>query len=207
MNDTTILRSVRYGSVSAASVEAERHLLQEYVSDLLALERHIREPIARQARLDVTPGNAVAMRIIARLDLMTDVHIEALQVQLRQLDGDAASRVGSALAVRTGFGTSAVDSIRSEKTSQRLRDNYAQLSLAAISYTILNTVAIGFGDGSAAALAKRHLTDVASVLVEINRILPGVILQELRDEGLAITPESQHSMLLRTRDTWIDSGT
>jgi hypothetical protein len=47
MNDTTNA-TVRYDSGVAHRPDNDRHSIQTYVSDMLALERHIREPLARQ---------------------------------------------------------------------------------------------------------------------------------------------------------------
>jgi ferritin-like metal-binding protein YciE len=185
MNDTTTgSASLRYDSLADVTVEDERHALQAYVSDVLAFERHIKEPIARQRQFDAATMCTDVTRTIARIELMTDVHIRALEEQLQQLGGSAAGPVKSVVATVLGAGAAAIDGLRKAKVSKSLRDDYAALSLAAISYTMLHTAALGFGDGSTAALAKRHLDDVAEVAAEIKRIMPAVVLQELLDNGV-----------------------
>ena len=54
---------------------------------------------------------------------------------------------------------------------------------------MLHATAAGLGDGSTAALAKRHLDDFAPIIVEISKTIPAVVLQELSDDGekVAIT--------------------
>jgi ferritin-like metal-binding protein YciE len=207
MNDSSGSSSLRYDSLNDVSVATERHTLQTHVTDLIVIERHLREPVVRQSRLDASASNPVAMRVIAQVDLMTDVHIEALEEQLHQLGGDTAGALKSALSSVLEFGAGALESMRATKVSKSIRDDYAALSLAAISYTMLNVIALGFGDGSTAALAKRHLGDVNAILAEIGRGLPGIVLQELYAEGVTFTSEARHSALLNSRDAWSDSGT
>jgi hypothetical protein len=207
MNDSPGSRALRYDSLNDVSVATERHTLQTHVSDLLELERHLREPVVQKSRLDASASNPAAMSVIAQLDLMTDVHIEALEHQLHQLGGDSRGQFNSAVASVLGFGVAALENMRATKISKSIRDDYAALSLAAISYTMLNIIALGFGDGSTAALAKRHLGDVNGILAEIGRALPGIVLQELYAEGITFTSEARHSALLNTGDPWIDSGT
>lgn len=207
MNETMGTRSLRYDSVDDALVNHEKHSLQAYVSDMLALERHVREPIVRQSQLDVTAGFPKAMEVIARMEMLTDVHIEALKSQLSQLGGENTSPVKSAISSLLGAGAAAVDNLRSSKVSKNLRDDYAALSLTAINYTMLHTVALGFGDRSTADLATRHLSDTAALIVEISKILPGVVLQELAAEGVEISAETRHNALINTHDAWSDSGT
>jgi hypothetical protein len=48
---------------------------------------------------------------------------------------------------------------------------------------MLHATAAGLGDGSTAALAKRHLEDITPIIVDISRTIPGVVLRELRDDG------------------------
>jgi hypothetical protein len=202
MDDTTTgPGSLRYDSITDVTVDNERHALQAYVGDVLALERHIKEPIARQVQFDAATTSADVSRTIARIALMTDVHIRALEEQLQQLGGSAAAPLKSAVATALGAGAAAIDGVRKAKVSKSLRDDYAALSLAAISYTMLHTAALGIGDGSTATLAKRHLDDVAEVVVEIKRIMPAVVLQELLDDGLDFSPEVQQRSLRKTRQS------
>jgi hypothetical protein len=203
MNDTPAgSRSLPYDSVADVTVENERRTLQDSVSDMLALERHIKQPAARQLQFDGASISVDAARAIARLDMMTDVHIRALEDQLHQLGGSANSPVKSAAATVLGVGAAAIEGVRKMKISKSLRDDYAALSLAAISYTMLHATALGFGDGSTAGLAKRHRDDIAALIVEICRIMPGAVLQELLDAGLDISPERRQNALRDTHEGW-----
>jgi hypothetical protein len=192
MNDTRAAdRSIRYDALSELTVENERHALHTAVSDMLALEQRIKAPIAQQLVTHESSTSADAARAIARIDIMTDVHVRGLEEQLQRF-GDRTDRPAKPVAPHT----------RRPKLSASLRDDYAALSLAAIGYTMLRSTALGFGDAPAATLAKQHLDDVASVIAEIGRIMPAVVLQELLDDGLDISAEVRQRALRNTHENW-----
>ena len=192
MSDTTTAaRSIRYDELGEPAAESDRSALQASVSEMLALERRIKAPIARQLEAHAASASADAERAIARIDIMTDVHIRGLEELLNRLGGSIAAPVSVPLP-----------GARETKLSTNLRADYVALSFAAISYTMLQTQALGFGDGSTASLAKQHLDDVAGVVSEINRIMPAVVLQELLDGGLDISAEVRQRALRNTHESW-----
>jgi ferritin-like metal-binding protein YciE len=156
----------------------ERHAVATYLSDMLALEQHISAPIESQLGSSDHREYADAARIIQTIKSVTTSHITALEAQLK-----------AAGAQVLGGGAAALNNVRKTKVSKSLRDDYTALGLAAISYTMLHATAAGLGDGSTAALAKRHLEDIAPIIVEISKTIPAVVLQELADDGekVAIT--------------------
>jgi len=167
----------------------ERHAVATYLSDMLALEQHISAPIESQLGSSDHREYADAARIIQTIKSVTTSHITALEAQLKAAGGSAAHPLKSAWAQVLGGGAAALNNVRKTKVSKSLRDDYTALGLAAISYTMLHATAAGLGDGSTAALAKRHLEDIAPIIVEISKTIPAVVLQELADDGekVAIT--------------------
>jgi ferritin-like metal-binding protein YciE len=188
MNDsnTTTDASLRYDSADGADVagrDDDRHAIQTYLSDQLALERHIAQPLDRQLDLDDTARFGEAQRIITRLKSTTESHITALEAQLDAAGGHAGSPVKSAWSQLLGAGAAAIDGARKTKVSKNLRDDYTALALATAGYTMLNATALGLGDGSTAQLAQRNLTDYAQIVMDIAKALPAVVLEELRADG------------------------
>jgi len=161
----------------------ERHTVATYLSDMLALEQHISAPIESQLGSSDHREYADAIRIIQSIKSVTTSHITALEAQLKAAGGSSGHPVKSAWAQLLGGGAAALNNVRKTKVSKSLRDDYTALGLAAISYTMLHATAAGLGDGSTAALAKRHLDDIAPIIVEISKAIPAVVLQELADDG------------------------
>jgi hypothetical protein len=206
MNDSPATRSLRYDSVTDVTVLNERHALAGLVGEMLALERRLRIAITHYPiNAETMPGGT--RRVLARIDLMTDVHIEALEAAQDALGGGPGGPLAAAVTAIAGAGLTALAATHSPKLSKRLRDDYATLGLASIDYTLLRTVALGFGDGATANLAKRHRGDVLALMTEIDRLLPAVVVQELLDEGHTFTPEARRSALLESHDAWSDAGT
>ncbi|MDB5026939.1 MAG: hypothetical protein JWO66_628, partial [Candidatus Eremiobacteraeota bacterium] len=176
--------SIRYDSSAVNADDAnDRHSIQTYVSDMLALERHIAQPLQRQLDMGDTAKYGSALALISTIKALTESHVTALEQCLAELGGHEASGVKSAWTSLLGAGAAAIDSVRKTKVSKNLRDDYTALSLATISYTMLHATAVGLGVATVADLAKRHLADYARCVIQINQIIPDVVLQELRDDG------------------------
>lgn len=196
-------QSIRYDSSAAAATgENERHSIQTYLSDMLALERHIAQPLQRQVDLDETKKFAVALTCVSTIKSLTEIHITALDQCLQHLGGHAASPVKSAWSTLLGVGAAAIDSVRKTKVSKNLRDDYTVLNLAAIGYTMLYTTAVGLGNTEVADLAKRHLSDYAKVIMQINQLIPDVVLRELADDGERVVTTAGETIRETLNQVW-----
>ena len=201
--------TIRYdSSAQEGTGENERHSIQTYVSDMLALERHIAQPLQRQLDMDDTKKFPGALAVITNLKGLTDAHVTALEQCLEQLGGHEASAVKSAWSSLLGAGAAAIDSVRKTKVSKNLRDDYTALSLATISYTMLYTTTVGLGDTATADLAKRHLADYAQAVMTINQVIPEVVLTELQIDGQNVQAGAGDLIRQATNEIWkSQSGT
>jgi len=195
-------QSIRYDSSVTDGGGNERHSIQTYVSDMLALERHIALPLKRQLGMDDTSKYGPALAAIATIEGLNDAHVMALDQCLQQLGGHEASAIKSAWASLLGAGAAAIDSVRKTKVSKNLRDDYTALNLAAISYTMLHATAVGLGDTTTADLAKRHLCDYARCIMQIVQIIPDVVLEELQDDGESVQTGAAALIRLQTNEIW-----
>lgn len=173
------------GGKDAFTMADEQHSIQTYVSDMLALERHIAKPIATQARDEDFRYGSSAM-LVRRLNGLTEAHIADLEQCLADLGGHAGSPVKEAVSQVEGVVASAVDKMRKTKVSKALRDDYTALALCTAGYTMLETTAIALGANEVADLAQHHLQDYARCVMDIGQALPEVVLAELSDSGLAV---------------------
>lgn len=198
--------SSQHDTAHGAAPDA-KSTLATYVSDMLALERHIAAPIESQAKSGDHQSYAAAYELITRIKSTTDQHIQALEARLATLGGDGSSGIKTAWAQIIGGGAAAINAARSTKVSKSLRDDSTALSLEAISYTMLHATAMGLGDQETAALAKRHLDDVAPIIVSISREMPAIVLQELRGDGHQISVSASQITEEATRDSWSGGNT
>jgi ferritin-like metal-binding protein YciE len=203
MSETTnTTNSTNIAYDSAATGGNERHSLQAYVSDLLALVKHIEVPIDRQSNIEDSANYSDALSIISEIKSVTAAQRTALEAELSRLGGNGAAGIKSAWSALLGAGAAAVGSVRKTKVSKNLRDDYTALSLASISYTMLHATALGLGDESVAALAQRNLEQITPIIVRISKSIPAVVLQELRDDGEAVQIDAAEISAQRTHQAW-----
>ncbi len=205
MNDTTATNSLRYDSendAAAATGADDRHTITTYLSDALALERHIAQPLQRQLDMDDSARFGAALAIISNIKAATEAHIAQLEAQLEAAGGHPASGLKTAVASVVGAGAAIVDSARKTKVSKNLRDDYTALSLGTVSYTMLAATALGLGDESTAALAQNHLKDYAQIIMTIARELPAVVLTELQIDGTDVKISAADLATRMTQSAW-----
>ena len=185
----------------------DRHAVTTYLSDMLALERHMAAPIESQLKSQDHQEYGEAVRIIQQIQTVTQAHISALETHLQAMGGHEASGIKSAWSSLLGGGAAAINQVRKSKVSKSLRDDYTALGLSAISYTMLNATALGLGDQATARLAKQHLDDITPIIVDISKTIPTVVLQELKDDGENVTISAADLSAQQTGESWSGSKT
>lgn len=180
----------------------EHHSISTYVSDMLALERHVHVPFDKQANDEDFTQFGDAAQIAGRLTSLAQRHIESLDACLERLGGHEASPMKSAVATVEGFFAGAIDAVRKTKVSKALRDDYTALALCTAGYTMLQTTALAMQNKDVAALAQEHLRDYAQAIMTIGRSLPDVVLQELRDIDLDVSPAMAEPARKAAEEAW-----
>lgn len=160
------------------------HSLAAYVSDMLALEEHIRVPLGSQRNDRDFSRYPEASALLERMYGLCDSHISALESTLQTLGGHEMSGVKSAVTNIEGWFASAIDMVRKTKVAKSLRDDYTALGLCCIGYEMLLTTANGYGNTLVAQLAERHLHDYASAVMAIGDAMPAIVIQDLRETGV-----------------------
>lgn len=186
--------------------EDDRHTVATYLSDMLALERHIARPIDAQLASKDHGSIGEARQLISEIKTCTDRHIASLEARLSDVGGDGISPVKSAWSALLGGGAAAINQVRKTKVSKSLRDDYTALALSTISYTMLHATASGLGDSATAQLAKRHLDDYAPIVVAISKAMPKVVLRELQDDGENVDISAAAASEERTAESWSGSN-
>jgi ferritin-like metal-binding protein YciE len=196
MNDAASTTTVQ------STGDNETHSLQTYVSDLLALEQHIGQPLQGQVDHDATALYPQAQSLIQEMKTMNESHVQMLKQCLDQLGGHPASPIKSAWSNLLGDAAAAIGASRKTKVTKWLRDDYTALSLATMSYTLLHATATGLGDMNVAQLARTGLADYARAVMQINDVIPEVVLGELRDEDVNVAPGAADRIRQDTQNIW-----
>jgi ferritin-like metal-binding protein YciE len=183
-------------------VSDEERSLQAYVSDMLALEQHVRLPFETQAKDDDFTQYPKGAALVGTMLDQSQRHIDALQTCLNALGGSAASPVKSTVAQVEGFFAGAIDKMRKTKVSKALRDDYTALALCTAGYTLLQTTAIALGDASVSSLAQRHLRDYAQSVMAIGQALPEIVVAELKAIGVDVALDAVEPARKAAKDAW-----
>ncbi len=176
--------------------------INTYVSDMLALERHMLPPLQTQNDDNHVQADSRASRLLKEALATVKAHVAALDSRLTALGGHAGSPLKSGVSSALGAVASAIDKARKTEVSKDLRDDYAAMCLASASYTMLHATALGFGDQQTAQLAKQHLADYAALIMKVSATIPFVVLAELRDAGVAIDPSVAAEAEQATEQAW-----
>jgi ferritin-like metal-binding protein YciE len=157
--------------------------IQSYVTDMLALEKHISK--AFQAQIEDLENYPTVVTELRTLNATTESHIRALEQAAENFGGEGPAgvikKLGSTL---TGLAAGAIDLVRNESLPKNLRDDYTATSLAAIGYVMLHTTALSLGNKPVADLAQRHLVDYAEAVMTLHNLIPSAVIEFLQDEGL-----------------------
>ncbi len=183
------------------NMENRLDTLRQYVSDMLAVEKHIHSAVRLQKADESVMQQPQASQLINRIEQTLDNHIVGLEKHVKTLDGSSSSlkdMVTSTLGVVAGL----YDKMRTKEVSRMLRDDYTALSMAAIGYTMLNTSALALSDSRTAKLAVDYLKDWTPLITGISRTIPQVVAHELVEShpnlDLSAAPES----LRKTQEAW-----
>ena len=176
--------------------------LQQYVSDMLAVERHLLPALENQSQDDRYAPYPEARRLVQKIEATIRSHINGLERHLENLGGDAASPVKSAVTAAMGVAATLIENVRTDPVSKNLRDDYTALSLAAVGYTMLHTTGQALMDQTTADIAANYLMDYTPLIAEINEVIPMVVVSELRDETELLNPQAAVEAVRRTQQAW-----
>lgn len=176
--------------------------LQQYVSDMLAVERHLHQAIRRQKGDASLRAHPEAAAIIERTEAAIDNHIAALETRLEELGGDAAAPIKEAVTAALGAAAGVINQLRTEQVSKMLRDDYTALSLAAISYHMLHTTGLALMDPATADLALRHLRDYTPIITDISHAVHASVARDLQDNGMVVDATVASRSEQATQEAW-----
>jgi hypothetical protein len=190
-------------STQDSKMKARSDILQKYVSDMIAVEHHIGGAVKRQTEdSDVYKHNPQASQIIKDIAEMTEQHEQHLKQHLEAIGGDPGKGIKEVATTVMGAIAGVYDKMRNEAVSKMLRDDYTALNLAAVSYTMLHTTGLALQDQATAELALRHLKHYASLVMEINQVIPAVVVEDLRNDVSIMNEMSAQQALENSQNAW-----
>ena len=179
-------------------------ILNDYVTDMSAVEAHILAAVERQLASDDTARYPEAVSALTDLQSTLTKHVTALEAYNERTDGGGVKEalkeaVAGALGVAAGF----YDQLRpTDKVSRMIRDAYTATSLAAISYHMLYTTALALKADDLAALALGNLSDLTDRIGQLSETVCTVVAAELTDEDKTIDPTVGAEAVRATQAAW-----
>lgn len=167
--------------------DATRETIDSYVTDMLALEKHIQTALVGQ--IEGLDEHSEFKGPLIRLQATCDTHLRALEslaARREQNLGGMSKVVKKAVSSVLGLGAAAIDFVRTEKLPKDLRDDYTAISLSYIGYLMLHTTALTLQDADVAELAATYLGDYAESMMALQRIIPAATVAFLASEGLDV---------------------
>lgn len=184
------------------ATETQNDNLRMYVNDTAAMAKHIESAFAQQLEDKGVQAHAAAHQMIQRMHATLAAHRETMERHVEELGGGVGATVKEAVTTVTGALAGLYDKVRKHPLSRILRDNYAALSVAAVAYEMLHTTALGLGEQALGATALRHLKETAPLIMEVTKIIPGVVLQELAADDPAIDTSLADKAVENTLGAW-----
>jgi len=164
------------------ATDKKNQTLSTYASDVHALVLHGIQAIHRQVEQlkDVSHRDAKSA-VVSFEGILRKQEME-LQERIKVLGGSMTKPVKDVMAAVTGVAAGLVNAVRSSETTKSIRDDYTFLSQLAIAWLMLHTTATSLGDAETAGLAERGYADTTRMIMHIDRIMPKIIVEELRED-------------------------
>lgn len=188
--------------------------LTTYITDMHALVNHGLRPIELQAKNLKSENHPEAHSAFTNFQRTLRSHLTLLETRATALGGKVTSPIKDAVTTVTGIAAGLISAVRPEEIAKAMRDTYTFLSHVAIGYLMLHTTASGLGDQETTKLAEQGYRDAARMVILIDEIMPTLVIQELREDGLPMANVSDETRTM-VMQAWkreaeisnLDSGT
>src|SRR5215216_2303608 len=98
-----------YLTLGGSVMSEKQDSLQQYVSDMLAVERHMLPAFENQSKDDRFAQYPEARRLVNKIEATIHSHINGIKQHLESLGGDAGSPVKSAVTAALGMAASVIE--------------------------------------------------------------------------------------------------
>lgn len=184
-----------------ATPKEQQAVVVKYLSDTRALVNHGLSTITRQRENLGPKADAAAIALVDDAKMRLTNQLSTLGTRIEGLGGSTAQPLKDAVTSVTGFAAGVYNAIRPAEAARSVRDDYTFLSHLGVSYLMLHTTATSLDDPATGAVAAAGYKEVSRMVMAVDRLLPGIVLQALRDDGLHPKDTSGETAKMVT-DAW-----
>ena len=178
-------------------------VLEHQLREQLALEEHLCRTIEEQITGIDEVSFADAKNLLRKTSLVLATHFASLNALLDRVEQTALTARNLVVA---GNGVGPVTAMEREQKKRQiskiLRDDYSALNLVTMSNALLHTTALALESGEVAALALKHLENLAPLVVQMGALVPEVVARELHAESSTIDLSVAKTALKNMQLAW-----
>ena len=184
------------------SNDKKNDIIIKYVSDVHALVAHGVQALKRQVEQLKNVSHQDAKVAVVAFESLLVKQASQLDAHLKALGGTTAQPVKDAVAAVAGVAAGLIDAVRSSETAKSIRDDHTYFSHLGIAWLMLHTTASSLGDHTTASLAERGYADTAKAIMHIDRILPKIVVEELREDKALQPVDTQEQTTSMMKKAW-----
>jgi hypothetical protein len=186
-------------------IPTEKNALDQiltYTGDVHALVNHGLQAIHLQTESLKTVSHVDARTAVVEFERVLTGQKANLEARITALGGKATSPVKDAVSATLGAAAGLINKTRASETCKSIRDDYTFLSHLAVAWMMLHTTTQALGDQETASLAEKGYTETARLLMHIDKILPKIVVEELREDKTLHPVDVQNQTQSMIKNAW-----
>ncbi len=184
------------------TTDKRNEVLTTYTSDVHALVSHGLQAIHRQVEQLKDVSHKDAKVAVAAFESTLKQQKSALEDRIKSLGGSSTQPVKDAVAAVAGVAAGLVNAVRPSETAKSMRDDHTYFSGLGVAWLMLHTTATSLGDEETAQLAQRGYSDTTRIIMHLSRILPKIVVEELREDKELMPTDTQEKTRAMLKEAW-----
>ena len=188
------------GDIMASDKKNE--VLTTYVTDVHALVTHGLQAVHRQVENLKNVSHQDARKAVAAFETILKKQKDDLEARIEALGGSKTQPVKDAVSAVAGVAAGLINAVRPSETAKSIRDDHTYFSHLGIAWLMLHTTASSLGDTATASLAERGYADTARMIMHVDKILPKIVVEELREDKALHPADIENQTRSMVRAAW-----
>ena len=163
------------------ATDKRNELLTTYTTDVHALISHGLTTIERQVSNLEKVSHVEAKNAVSDFARVLRGQKTFIEARITALGGKATQPVKDAVSAIAGVAAGVINAVRPSETAKSIRDDHTYFSHLGVSWLMLHTTALALGDIETATIAERGYSETARCIMHIDKILPRLVIEELRE--------------------------